>query len=374
LFQDNGMTQDHVAVPVTPRFRHLLSGIDTLEICFHLSPGALCALDFEALLSRKEALRSSRTRDPEVVRIGGEEFLLQAYGSSSGYPLVLSNAWAVVSYGAKNTPPFYVKFLSQAIWQYGWRQVVDKFLTWAKDAGFEPYAAEKVSRVDFCFDYWMASLDFGQDNFVSLSAKDGLYREHQRSQTFDFGRGDVKLRCYDKVAEIEQQSGKTFFFDLWGVREGVWRIEWQIRKDLLKRFGLRTLSGLEDQAGDLLHYLSTRHDTLRIISSDSNRSRWPLHPLWEDVQRKGEAFGRQGVLAEIDPSASIDERLRRCALSLYGYTKAVAAMESVKARCDELDFDAALSKVTGLIRGAHNPVVWDYDVAKKAAQLRLGGS
>jgi len=368
------MTQDHAATPSPPSFRHLLSGIDTLEVCFHLSPGPFCALDFEALLARKEALRASRTRKPEEVTIGGEDFLLQANGTSSGYPLVLSNAWCVISYGAKNTPPFFVKFLSQAIWQYGWRQLVDKFLTWAKDAGFEAYAVEKVSRVDFCFDYWLANLDFGQDNFVSLSAKDNLHRDHQHIQTFDFGRGDTKLRCYDKVAEIKQKSGKTFFFDLWGISERVWRIEWQIRKALLKRFGLRSFAGLEDQAGDLLHYLSTRHDTLRIVSSDSNRSRWPLHPLWIDVQEKAAAFRRQGVLAEIDPGASIEERQRRCALSLYGYTKAIAAMEAVKTGNREIAFDTALEKVRGLIRGAHKPVIWDYDVAKKAAQLRLGGS
>jgi len=352
-------------------FRHLLSGIDTLEVCFYLAPAKNCDLDFEALLARKEALRSSRTREPEQVRIGGEEFLLQAYGSSSGYPLVLSNAWVVVSYGAKNSPPFFVKFLSQALWQYGWLPLVHKFLAWAKDAGFESYAVEKISRVDFSFDYWISHVDFTQDSFVSLSAKDGHYREHQRSQTFDFGRGDAKLRCYDKIAEIEQQSGKVFFFDLWGVRERVWRIEWQIRKELLKRFGVRSLSGLEDQAGDLLHYLSTTHDTLRVASSDSNRSRWPLHPLWADVQQKADSFGRQGVLAEIDPGASMEERLQRCAVSLYGYAKAVAAMESVKSGLDGLAFTAALDKVRGLICSAHNPVAWDYDVAKKAALLRL---
>jgi len=355
-------------------FRHLLTGIDTLEVCFYLTPGNSCALDFEALLARKEALRAARFREPEEVHIGNESFLLQAYGSGSGYPLVLSNSWAVISYGKRNSPPFYVKFLSQALWQYGWEGVVAKFLAWATDAGFEQYAAEKISRADFCFDYWLAERDFGDDNFITLSAKDATYREHRSVQTFDFGRGDLKLRVYDKIAEIQQQSGKTFFFDLWKVDKGVWRVEWQVRKPLLKRFGLRTLDGLKDQAGDLLTYLSTVHDTLRIPTGDSNRSRWPLHPIWRDVQVQAVLFGRQGVLAEIDPGASIDERLQRCAISLYGYAKAVAAMKAVKAGSDQLPFDKALDEVHALIRSAHNPVAWEYDVSKKAAKLRLGGS
>jgi len=357
---------------LSPKFKHLLSGVDTLEVCFYLRPLATCALQFDDLLARKEALRQARSRTPEEIRIGDESFLLQPYGSGSGYPLIFSNAWAVVSYGEKNRPPFYVKFLSQGLWQYGWQALVAKFLAWAHGVGFETFAAERVSRVDFSFDYWLAELDFDHLNFISLSAKDNHHREHQKYQTFDFGRGDAKLRVYDKIAEIKQQSAKTFFYDLWKLDEGVWRVEWQVRKELLKRFGARTIEGLADQAGDLLTYLSTEHDTLRIVTSDSNRSRWPVHPLWQDVQRQAAAFNRQGVLAEIDPGASMEERLQYCAMSLYGYAKAVAAMEAVRQGTSAMAFPDAVSRVGALIRSAHNPAIWAHDVAKKISQLRLG--
>lgn len=354
------------------KFRHLLSGIDTLEVCFYLRPTARCALKFDELLARKEALRQARFREPEEIKIGSESFLLQAYGSGSGYPLIFSNTWAVVSYGERNTPPFYVKFLSTSLWRYGWQALVAKFLQWADDAGFEVYATESVSRVDFSFDYWLAELDFDEKSFVSLSAKDSHYRENQQHQTFNFGRGGIKLRVYDKVAEIRQQSGKTFFFDLWGIEENVWRIEWQVRKELLRRFGTKTLDGLKDQAGDMLTYLSTEHDTLRIPGADSNRSRWPLHDLWRDVQRQAAKYEMQGVLAEFNDGASIEERLRHCSMSLYGYTKAVAAMHAVKTGQTRLDFDLALRRVAIMIRGAHNPTIWEYDVAKRISHLRLG--
>jgi hypothetical protein len=61
--------------------------------------------------------------------------------------------------------------------------------------------------------------------------------------------------------------------------------------------------------------------------------------------------------------------VRLCNTGGYGYAKAVAAMQAVKAGEDGLAFDKALDVVKALIRGAHNPVAWDYDVAKKAAQL-----
>jgi len=355
-----------------PSFRHLVSGIDTLEICFHLAPLPGCLLDFEGLLTKREALRTAKKRQPDEVRIGSESFLLAPNGSSSGYPLLLSNDWAVISYGQRNLPPFHVKFLSQALWSHGWEGLAQRFLSWALGAGFEPYAPEKISRVDFCFDYCIPERDFGDENFVTLSAKEATYRERRVDQTFDFGRGDAKLRVYDKVAEIKQKSGKTFFFDIWGVCESVWRIEWQLRKALLKRFGIRTFQGLRDQSGDLLTYMSTEHDTLRVVTGDSNRSRWPLHPLWRDVQARAAVYGRQGLLAEIDPGASIAERLRRCAISMYGYTKAIGALEAVKSGQESVAFDYALEAVRKLIKDSHNPIVWEHDVAKKASRLRLG--
>ncbi len=91
----------------------------------------------------------------------------------------------------------------------------------------------------------------------------------------------IFLRVYDKIAEIKQQSDKVWFFLLWEEDENVWRIEWQIRKAVLKKFGIVTFNDLKNRQGDLLYYLAVEHDTLRIPNNDSNKSRWPLHPLWD---------------------------------------------------------------------------------------------
>lgn len=118
-------------------------------------------------------------------------------------------------------------------------------------------------------------MDFDEDNFDSLSNKDAKYRENGKPQNFQFGRDDIVLRIYDKVAEIKQQSGKTWFYKLWWQDSGVWRIEWQIRKNILRRFGIRTFADLNDQQGDLLRYLAGEHTTLRVKSDDGTESRGP---------------------------------------------------------------------------------------------------
>jgi hypothetical protein len=54
--------------------------------------------------------------------------------------------------------------------------------------------------------------DFDEDSFVSRTHKDSQYRDHGKIQTFTLGQGRHCLRIYDKVAEIEQQSDKVWFF------------------------------------------------------------------------------------------------------------------------------------------------------------------
>ena len=140
--------------------------------------------------------------------------------------------------------------------------------------------------MDFCFDYHVPVIDFDADCFVSRSHKDSQHREHGKVQTFTLGHGSVVLSVYDKVAEIEQQSDKVWFFVLWGQNEGVWRIEWQLRKEILRQFRISTFDHLLKRQGDLLCYLYTEHTTLRLRNDDANRSRWPIIPSGKICRRR----------------------------------------------------------------------------------------
>ncbi|MEK7437991.1 MAG: hypothetical protein AAB150_14030 [Pseudomonadota bacterium] len=277
-------------------FKLLLDGHDTVECCYYLQAPAGKGLDFERLGALREALRQGKSKDPRPITLGGVEFLLQRYGSSRGFPLVLSNADMSIECGEFNDPSFYVIYRSEALWRESAFALHERFLDWARSLGFVEYRPETLSRVDWTFDYYLPEIDFDEDSLVSLSAKDTKHRKDRQAQGFDFGVGDVRLRMYDKVAEIAEASLKVWFFDLWGRDTEVWRIEWQVRKELLRRFGIRTYADLQERQerqerqGDFLRYLAHEHDTLRIKTEDTNRSRWPLHPLWIDLQDI--AFGR----------------------------------------------------------------------------------
>lgn len=350
----------------------LLSGHDTLECAYYLAPGPDCLMDYGKLTAEKEALRSAKVRRPKALRLGSEEFLLLPNGTKSGYPLLMENDSFSLQFGEFNKPNYFVTYRSFALWQYGAERLHQRFLAWANSVGLTPYQPERLSRVDFTFDYQLDPLDFDEDNFVSAATKDNQHRKNRKVQTFRLGEGDVVLRVYNKVDEIREQSAKTWFFDLWGVEEHVWRIEWQIRKDWLRPFGIRTLADLFERQGDLLRVLVSDHTTLRCKTDDSNRSRWPLHPMWADLQSHVATLPGLGIVREFDPVALLEERETRMAISIYGYLKRIGAIQGIKRHTPEIGFEEAFTVLRKKLDRLHDDLTWENDVRRRYDEMRLG--
>jgi hypothetical protein len=353
-------------------YKLLLHGIDTLQCAYYLTPPSRTRLDFMALAVMKEQLRMNKSREPRAVKVGGAEFFLYPYGSSSGYPFVLSNEDFKIELGEFNNPSCFVTYRSQALWRQSASTLHDKFLTWANTVGCEMQQPESLSRVDFCFDYSLIDRDFDADSFVSLSDKDSQHRQNGTVQTFTFGKGDVVLRVYDKIAEIRQQSAKVWFHELWGQDENVWRIEWQARKPILKGFQIRTFGDLQERQGALLSFLAEHHDTLRIRTEDSNRSRWPLHPLWKDLQQWIAVLHTMDTKRMDGKELVLDERLLRLTVSVYGYLKRMAAVSCVKQHQEMMTEEQAYELLGDRLRHLFEPLSWKADVRKRMKAIELG--
>lgn len=351
----------------------LVSGLDTVECAYYLRQVESSELDFTGLAQKREALRASRSRDPCVIKLGSKEFRLGRGGTASGYPLVLDNPEQTIQCGEFNNPSFFVTYRSHALWHKGAEQLHAEFLAWAEALGFVQSRSEGLSRVDFALDFHLPVVDFNEDSFVTLASKDGKHRKDGKVQTFTFGQGDIVLRVYDKTAEIREESHKTWFHALWGgVTADVWRVEFQVRKDILKRFSLRTFADLFDGAGDLMRYLVHEHTTLRVPSDDSNRSRWPLHPLWRLVQEHVETLPAQGVIREVNFDERLLEQMMRLAISVEGYVKRSAAIEYVRRGGELLSHEHALAAFSDFLRRVHDPLTWSRDVIARADDIRLG--
>lgn len=350
----------------------LLQGLDTVQCCYYLAPQGSGAIDTEKLLAQREGLRLAEVSEAAPVLLGNREFLLAPRGSRAGYPFILNDADFRIEFGPRNKPSFVVTFRSEALWRDSAPLLHRIFLDWAASAGYHSVKPETLTRVDFCFDYHLRAIDFDEDSFVTLSSKDSQHRESGQIQTFTFGRSDVVLRVYDKVAEIQQQSGKVWLFDLWGQEENVWRIEWQVRKGILRRFGITTLQDLQDRPKPLLQYLATTHDTLRIPTGDSNRSRWPLHPLWADLQAQIEQLSSLGTPGPVDRPRVLAYRMIQMAVAVQGYFKRMAAIRAIQTDRAMVDQDEALRVLRGELCRLNDPLGWKVDVGKRIKEIELG--
>lgn len=355
-----------------PDFRLLLHGHDTIECAYYLAADGARLLDFERLAVEKEEMRLSKSRKPNAIKLGNEEFLLASHGTKSGYPFLIENDAFSIQFGEFNKPNFFVTYRSIALWHQGAQGLHQRFLAWADSLGLHPYLPERLSRVDFTFDYHLPAIDFDEDSFVTLAVKDNQHRKNRKVQTFRFGEGELVLRVYDKCAEIKEKSAKTWFFDLWSMDSDVWRIEWQARKTWLRLVGIKTFHDLEERQGDLLRYLVNEHTTLRTRADDSNRSRWHLHPLWQDLSEQVARMPCLGVVRELDKKALMDERLARMSISIYGYLKRIAAIDCLQNGEEKAYLDETFDRLQALVTDIHDPLTWQNDVDRRVTEMRLG--
>lgn len=361
--------------PSPSTFRHLLTGHDTIECAYYLAPNGRNVLDFGLLEMQKEELRLSknRKRKTKPIRLGSEEFMLAGHGTSSGYPLLIENDAFSIQFGEFNKPNFFVTYRSIALWHVSALNLHERFLTWAASIGFEPYQPESLSRVDLTFDYQIHQIDFDEDHFISQAQKDSQHRKNGQIQTFRFGSDQVVLRIYNKTDEIQESSQKSWFYDLWETDEHVWRIEWQVRKNVLKFLGIRTFYDLQKRQGDLMRMLVEQHTTLRVPTADSNHSRWPLHPLWQHLTEQAQQMEGLGITQELDFQGLLDDRLARIAISLYGYMKRVAAIQGLQSESEKIpSLPTAIAYLSQHLKKIHDDLSWETDVERRMIEMRLG--
>jgi len=353
-------------------FSLLLSGHDTIECAYYLAPSPGCLLNYERLAVEKEMMRQSKSHKPTPIKLGSEEFMLAGHGTKSGYTFLIENDAFSVQFGEFSNPSFFVTFRSIALWHSGAQGLHERFMAWAASVGLHSYQHERLSRVDFTFDYHLPVIDFDEDSFVSSFAKDNQHRKNGKVQTFRLGEGDLVLRVYNKCDEIRESSAKTWFYDLWGMEDDVWRIEWQVRKKWIRIFGIMTFNDLKERQGDLLRVLVNDHTTLRIKTEDSNRSRWPLHSLWQDLQERVAHMDGLGIVRELDMPGLLDERMMRISISMYGYMKRIAAIYSLQGKTPAISLKQARAHLSVQLERIHDPLTWEFDVERRIKEMKLG--
>ncbi|HEY9079477.1 hypothetical protein [Magnetovibrio sp.] len=349
----------------------LLSGLDSLYVSFYLDT-TTCTIDWDELAYQKEKAGRERNKGFEKLELGTEHLALQPYGKKP-YRYVLSNKLFEVRLSEGLSPSCHVQFFSEALWIHGFEALTTRFKAWAESLKLHTLQSETVSRADWAFDYHLPNADFAPDHLVSRATKKATWEEHNIVQTIQCGTGETVVRIYDKVAEIEQQSDKAWFHELWGQKDDVWRVEFQVRGERLKQGGIRTLEDLTHLQTDLLRELATSHTTLRRPNGDSNRSRWPLHPLWAQLTKDILQGPQMGLMRSYDEMVGVEWRLDRNGKSVHGYLKNMAALLQIFRKCKEtLTLEETITAMSAIIERHHSEELWRSDVERRVKAIELG--
>lgn len=168
-----------------------------------------------------------------------------------------------------------------------------------------------VSRIDICFDFFSNEFSFddvSDKDWIAQSKEINSYLIHGQRSGFKFGKKGIVCRIYDKTREIETQSKKFYLYDLWKEHgwDGesiVWRVEFEFQTQILKSFQFRSIAKAVNNQ-ELLWALGTE-DWLKLViptPNDSNRSRWSVHPVWEEI-RQATAHGSPIPVKEVSKAS-----------------------------------------------------------------------
>lgn len=153
--------------------------------------------------------------------------------------------------------------------------------------------------------------------------------------------GDIHSRLYDKLTEIRTQSHKVELFELWQAAgwdgtQTVWRMEFQVHREVLKQLGLVKLASLLAQETSLWRFFTGEWLRLAVpIASDQTRSRWPNHRLWDCIAAAYSNSNDQPRLKRFRPQRlPDDERL---------FVQGLGGLTSFMAREGIEDFRAGVS-------------------------------
>ncbi|NDK39602.1 hypothetical protein DT603_12190 [Pseudoxanthomonas gei] len=271
-------------------YRH---GVDSLYLSF---PGGI---DPALALCLQECKLKAQSSNEHVISaagicIGDHRFVTLPRGRGR-FAFVLEDNWFSIQLSNASAgllPLAVVQIRSEYLTAVGPEEAVEVITKLVAGMG-EVSGPPKISRIDlyadFGTDHDLAS--FPGRNWVKRSKKRSIHEEADEVTGISFGGGnEVSARLYDKTREI-LKSRKDYIKPLWsleGWEEGdqVWRMEFQIRREGLPEAMLGPADEALGLSGSLWRYLCTEWLRLAVPSdSDETRSRWPTHPLWDDLSR-----------------------------------------------------------------------------------------
>jgi hypothetical protein len=314
---------------MSERLRVLASGVDTL----HASARGMVRPEVWAQLD--EAKRRAQIEGEEVAfdfPVTSGAFLIRPHGWR-GYTYWLSSPDFELMLGRSEKFPAAVCQLHAAyLHSVGVAWALEFVELLLRHDVFAASYRLLVSRLDLYADFqgWAPVLE-DLHRFVGYGRNRRGFEERTEAFTTGdrltglmFGRDALVARFYDKTWEIRKR-GVSWLPDLWGVdgqSEPVWRLDLQFRRKVLVEFHLRTVADTLASIQDLWRYAASDWLSLRIPTTNRQRTRWPVDPLWHEIEAAEMAPSCTGVVRRRLEQATLE----RIVQGLWGYVTSLAAL------------------------------------------------
>lgn len=314
--------------------RVLCHGVDSLVLTLDVLWEDRRGFDILAML--KASAMGNDIAVPGVVDYGGTDdpwiFKMLPHGAG-GYEWLLVSHDMTLKIGnwlePMSRPSVVAELRSEALWTHGpevmLERVRDILAAWGGAV-----VTERVSRVDVCVDVLLRSDVWSLgllDQFVTRALDINPYLHRDKLTGFQIGKGDVMARLYDKVVEIETKSHKRWMYEVWGVHElapehQIIRVEFQLRREPLKRLGVGTLTELLAKLPEFWAYCTQSWLKVR-TNKELHHTQQRTLPWWEVVQA--------GVSGAITAHPCIRRKAigsdtRRLLNSILGYVTSYTAL------------------------------------------------
>ncbi|MBU1691698.1 MAG: replication initiation factor [Gammaproteobacteria bacterium] len=268
-------------------FKPLRWGVDSLYLSY---PGEIFPEVDTKLEELKKTAQSAEDHEKVLAQypMDGHIFEVKDKGAPR-FPYILEdNAFRIQLSRSKSMPLGYIKISSEYLTNAGpaeaekaLRPLLEQFGTVSESAN--------VSRIDLFVDF-VSSEDmesWSRHAWVTRGSNINQYSVDGEFSGWVIGAGGViSCRLYDKTLEIEKQSKKFYLHKLWQMAgwngtDKVWRLEFEIKREVLTPKGLPKLDNVLNNLNGLWSYATAEWLRLTLPNADDKtRSRWPIHPLW----------------------------------------------------------------------------------------------
>lgn len=277
---------------------------DTLVLNIYGEIGSSSA-EHESFINLLEAEKTACKESGEALRVfqyRGHSYGIRFHGVRAGgqsgisMPYVLEAAGLVVLFTKQRYPSgnsFNCRVLvgSEILMERGGVEGVYPAIMATLEALGVRVLDEVISRIDACVDL-PDSVSVFVDAFLSGAVvtrfkDDHLHRSGGRWSGISFGKGAIVLRIYDKLREVEVKRAESKLAILQETRfaalDGghITRVEWQLRREQLKKWDIQTVSDWVLKAGGVLEYLMFDHTRFLDETPDrTHTSRYKPSALW----------------------------------------------------------------------------------------------